>query len=253
MKQERGSLSTFARLYMAELLPESAKRVLYLDCDLLVMDDISELAHMDMQGMLCAGVRDCISAARLRYDGLSAKNVYINAGVMLIDLELWRRERISAVFEKYSDSYGGNVQYADQGIVNGALKGRILALEPKYNCYTAMYDFSYSELMTFRKPPVYYSYEEIEKAKNEPCIVHFTTSFLSLRPWFSGCTHPCFGKWNEYRKKTPWAAEPERVCGKRTNSLGRLIFKVFPRKAAVAAAGFVHSIAVPFLKGVLRR
>lgn len=250
MKQNRGSLSTFARLYLEELLPDNIDKVIYLDCDVLVLGSLEELDSTDIDGYYCAGVRDCISMLRLKRDGLSDKDVYINAGVMVINLKLWRSDNVSAAFEHYSDKYNGKVQYADQGIINGVFKGRILPLDPRYNCYTAMYDFSYEELMIFRKPPVYYSRQEIETAKNVPSIVHFTTSFLSLRPWFEGCGHPYAQEWIKYRKKTSWADEPMKKCSEKPMGAAKAVFKIFPRKAAVAAAGFVHSIVVPVLKGV---
>ncbi|MCX7726745.1 MAG: hypothetical protein N2053_07835, partial [Chitinispirillaceae bacterium] len=41
------------------------------------------------------------------------------------------------------------------------------------------YDFSYPEMLIYRKPPKFYSEEEIKMAVEEPVIIHYTTSFLS--------------------------------------------------------------------------
>ena len=64
MKQQRGSLSTFSRLYLGDLLPDYVTKSLYLDCDLLILKNISEMYNTNIQDYYCAGVNDCISKER---------------------------------------------------------------------------------------------------------------------------------------------------------------------------------------------
>lgn len=44
-------------------------------------------------------------------------------------------------------------------------------------------------MLIYRKPPNFYSKEEIKKAIEDPVIIHYTTSFISRRPWVEGCNH----------------------------------------------------------------
>lgn len=249
MKQQRGSLSTFSRLYMGRLLPRDINKALYLDCDLLVLKNIEELYDSDINGYYCAGVGDCVSEAHLKAIGLEGKSNYFNAGVLLINLKMWREENAEKQFEEFSRRYSNDVLYADQGIINGVLSSRSLKLPPEYNCYTAMYDFTYKDLMTFRKPVEYYSETEIESAKNDPAIVHFTTSFLSLRPWVEGCGHPYAEEWQKYKSMSPWATvlpEKDKRSGKKRFAV--MAYKLLPNSLAVGIAGILHSLVIPMLK-----
>ena len=40
----------YARIYLAEILPEEVQRVIYLDSDLVVVDDVAELWGVDLGG-----------------------------------------------------------------------------------------------------------------------------------------------------------------------------------------------------------
>lgn len=250
MKHNRGSAATFTRLYMAKLLPDDVPKALYLDCDIIIEGNLEVLWNTDISEHYAAGVRDCISRRRRASVELTDSDNYINAGVMLVNLDKWRKDNITEGFLEFSHRYKGKVPYADQGIINGVLKGGILSLGAEFNCFSAMYDFSYEELMLFRRPVNFYSEKEIAAAKGSPCIVHFTTSFLSLRPWVKESKHPYTKKWLDYYIRSPWADEPlkedstpifKRFCIK--------IYKRLPDFIAVRIAGLLHSEIIPLLKG----
>ena len=249
MKQQRGSLSTFSRLYLSRLMPQDIEKVLYLDCDLLVLKNIEALYDSDISGCYCAGIIDCVSRSHLKAIGLDGESNYFNAGVLLINLKMWRAENVVEKFEEFSLKCNNDVLYADQGIINNVLSERSLKLSPEYNCYTAIYDFTYKDLMTFRKPVRYYSEKEIETAKNDPAIVHFTTSFLSLRPWVEGCDHPYAGEWLRYKAMSPWAdvllGKDERSGKKR---FAVRAYKTLPNSVAVGIAGILHAKIMPMMK-----
>ena len=249
MKQQRGSVSTFSRLYLSRLLPENIDKVLYLDCDLLVLKDLEKLYDSDISDYYCAGVGDCVSESHLKAIGLNVENNYFNAGVLLVNLKMWREEQVEEKFENFSTKCNNDVLYADQGIINSVLSERSLKLPPEYNCYTAIYDFTYKDLMTFRKPKRYYSETEIESAKNDPAIVHFTTSFLSLRPWVEGCDHPYVSEWLKYKAMSPWAdALPGRDERSGKKRFAVRAYKILPNSVAVGIAGILHSKVMPMIK-----
>ena len=249
MNQERGSLSTFSRLYMEKLIPSDVRKLLYIDCDIIVSDSLEEMYSTDISEVYCAGISDCLSDAHLELIGLKSGDNYFNAGVLLVNLDMWRTEKMCDRFETFSDSYNGNVPYADQDIINGVLSHKSIALDLKNNFYTALYDFSYKDLMIFRKPSKFYSEEEVEEAKKNPVIVHFTTSFLSLRPWIEGCQHPFAKEWIRYKAMTPWADVPMRADNRSAKKkLAVKVYKMMPNNLAVGIAGLLHSKIVPMLR-----
>lgn len=249
MKQQRGSLSTFSRLYLGDLLPDYVTKSLYLDCDLLILKNISEMYNTNIQDYYCAGVNDCISKERKQCINLKADSNYFNAGVLLINVSKWRETEIISKFISFSKEYNNDVDYADQGIINGVISHNSFVLPIEYNCYTAIYDFSYKDLLVFRKPSSYFSEKEVEVARKAPAIVHFTTSFLSLRPWIEGCKHPFACDWLKYKAMSPWADVPLRTDNRSAKKkLAVKLYKILPKKIALTITGLLHAKVIPILK-----
>ena len=247
----RWSLSTFSRLFLEKILPEEIHKALYIDCDILINDSLEEMYNTVLGDSYCAGVWDCISKGHKANIGLSPDDNYINAGVMLISLDNWRKDNLYSKFIDFINAYDGNTPYVDQGVINGTMSRNITILDPRYNAYTAMFDFSYPDLLKYRKPTKYYSENEIEKARKNPAIVHFTTSFLSLRPWIEDCKHPYVKEWLKYKAMTPWADAPMRNDNRSSKKkLAVKVYKALPNCMAVGIAGLLHANIVPMIRGI---
>ncbi|KAL5722372.1 putative galacturonosyltransferase-like 9 [Ranunculus cassubicifolius] len=84
----------YARNYLAELLEPCVNRVIYLDSDLLVVDDIHKLWSIPITGSRLIGTPEYCDANFTKYftDGLKKikKPCYFNTGVMVMDLGKWR-------------------------------------------------------------------------------------------------------------------------------------------------------------------
>lgn len=91
------SRAAYFRMEMGKLLPDSVEKVIYLDCDLLVFDDIAELWDYDMNSHPLAAVMDLgIMASSKDWRGkqeqlgFSSDDIYFNSGVLMVDLKSWR-------------------------------------------------------------------------------------------------------------------------------------------------------------------
>ena len=132
------------RVWLGEVLPSSISKVLYLDCDVVVHGDVSQLWSMQLGDKVAGVVWDPgyryfelakALAERARKSGLSFPQAgpYFNTGVLLIDLIKWRQLRISDDVEQY---FGGSHQDSvlfDQDELNILLQGKVLALNPTFN------------------------------------------------------------------------------------------------------------------------
>ena len=89
------NITTYLRFFIADLLPELDK-IIYLDCDLLVLNDISKFWNIDIDNCSVAGVIDAPAFDKNTYRLLKYDNTYsyINAGVLLINLKYWREHDI---------------------------------------------------------------------------------------------------------------------------------------------------------------
>lgn len=120
----------YFRYMIAEVLPD-IDRVLYLDGDTIVNADISELFDIDLTNFYCAGVSDIYieSVDHKRILGLGG--LYINAGVILFNLDEMRKTNISEKLFKLTAE--NDYKYQDQDAINVAFTGKIKELDCIYN------------------------------------------------------------------------------------------------------------------------
>lgn len=246
---DRGSLSQYARLFISSVMPETLSRVLYLDCDIIVNESLSELWNLDLQGNTIGALMDAFSKQYRANIDLEPMDVMFNSGVMLVDLNRWKAKDIEGRLKDFIIKKRGKIQQGDQGALNAVLSKDTYCFEPRFNSVTIYYDFSYKELMVYRKPPEFYSEDIIREAVERPVLVHFTTSFLSRRPWIEGCNHRYVNKWLEYKNMTPWADEPLWKYQKKTGIAGvyTAVIKKMPRKFMIWFSGVLQAYGRPLL------
>lgn len=94
----------YARIYLADLLPRSVRRVIYFDSDLVVVDDVARLWAVDLGPHVLGAPEYCHAnftayftdrfwsdpGFRRALDGRRRRRCYFNTGVMVVDLERWR-------------------------------------------------------------------------------------------------------------------------------------------------------------------
>ena len=117
------SKMTFVRLWIAEYLSES--RIIWLDVDTIIDGPLDELWNLDMGNKVIGGAFD----AYPNFSGIGG--LYINAGVLLIDLDKWRSfgftKRIQDVLKEKV------FRLADQDAINVVCKEYIKYIDLKWN------------------------------------------------------------------------------------------------------------------------
>lgn len=173
------SKEMYFRLLIPELFPEYDK-VLYLDCDTVVLGDISELYQNEFSGELLGGVRNLMHQKMRKYVkfslGLREDN-YINSGVLLFNCEQCRSEKYTEhafqILGKRKDFI-----YPDQDLINVTCENRILYLDPRWNFtwhYRHLQLSSNAELhLTEADMELFLSYER------DPKLIHYTGE---IKPW----------------------------------------------------------------------
>lgn len=197
---------SYPRMCIARLLPETVEKVLILDSDTLVLDDLGELWELDLEDNVLAGVIDCMNLkAFSKQFSLSEGQIYCNAGMFLVDLKKWREQNIEHEIISTIKEHNGNVFFFEQTLMNYCCRGRIKRLHPSYNAYTLFYAFEYDNLITWRHPTVFYSKKEVQEAVEHPKIIHFTRNFyMKSHPWKEGADHPLKEQYRQYMRMTPW-------------------------------------------------
>ena len=130
------TVDTYFRYVLANILPKVDK-LLYLDVDLLVVGDIQELWGIDLTGYYVAGVVDGFieTASHKKTIGLTEQDVYINAGVLLLNLKQLRAENIAEkLFEETRTN--NKIKYQDQDVLNIVFKNKVKLLNNIFNFTT---------------------------------------------------------------------------------------------------------------------
>ncbi len=202
------SLSSYARLFVGEMLPDEVEKVLYLDCDVVVCSSIDSLWKTNLNGKCLGAIQDMVPSKTKASVGLLPEDPYFNAGVLLIDLLQWRQQGIGVSCMEFIADRDGCVTHHDQGVLNGVLKGQWERLPLKYNLMTIHYMMKASKRQSFyQDSSVFYTEDEIIDAKNNPVILHYTPSFTT-HPWEQNCRHPLRRIYSNILDMTPWKNAP---------------------------------------------
>lgn len=244
--EDRFSQTQFARLFLEEMINDDDERVLYLDCDTIVQSSLKELWDMSLGEKIGAVLADAFSSFYRGNIGLEKNDLMFNSGVMLIDMGKWRKEHIGHQLRAFIRAHKGIVQQGDQGVLNAILSKKMCTFSPRYNLITNYSAFSYKDMMLYRKPVNIYAEQEIEMAKQAPCIIHYTSSFLVARPWENGIEHPYKEVWLDYQNKSPWKEkiQKEKRMKKWKMTYVKLTEKI-PYKIALFFSGVLQAYVRP--------
>ena len=192
------STLTYARLLISKLFADRLSKVLFLDSDLLVLEDLERLWQTDLGEAPIGAVADFWlhtayvaegldpkfkRATHPNYKGLPSVEAYFNAGVLLIDLNRWREEEISEKAFDYRQRCSHS-PHMDQDALNVACDKRWKKLDARWN------------FQTHRK-------RKIEPG--EAGIVHFITD---RKPWVASNRNLNARLYDSFRSRTRFTRTP---------------------------------------------
>lgn len=177
---------TYYRFLILDILKEYAK-VLYLDCDMIILRDIAELYDVELGNNLIGAVIDPDFAGQCngangdteRYcrEILKLKDplTYFQAGVLLFHVaELNQKITVKELFEM---SDAGIYKYSDQDILNIICEGRVTFLDMAWNMITDCNHYRWHHVI---KSAPYYILDAYEQARKNPYIIHYAGT---AKPW----------------------------------------------------------------------
>jgi lipopolysaccharide biosynthesis glycosyltransferase len=222
------SLASYHRLLLPTLLPATLDRVIYLDCDLVVLHDLWDLWRTDVSGHCLGAVRELLEQARYaaspsgvrlyRELGLRPDLELFNAGVMLINLARWRQRLLAPRAFHYLREAGTELRWHDQEALNVVVAGDWLPLDVRWNV----------TLHAYR--------EETDAALRalveQPRVVHYNASVKPWQPHYRLSQRELFFRYADATQWSGWRPLPERHA--LAHRLARRLLRV-RRKLAYAA------------------
>lgn len=129
--------TTYYRVFIADMFPEYEK-VLYVDSDTIICEDIARLYQYELGKNYIGAVRDQLVVQTDIYGdyvekvlGIS-RGAYFNAGVVLINCEQFRKRHMLKSFTELINTYAFVVAQ-DQDYLNILCKDNVLWMDPRWN------------------------------------------------------------------------------------------------------------------------
>jgi lipopolysaccharide biosynthesis glycosyltransferase len=195
----RMPLCTYNKLLVVDVLPEDVHTALWIDCDTLVLGDISRLWDrgtgdfpvLAVQDPLVPLVSSNMGVARYRELGLRADAKYFNCGVLLMNVPRWRQLNVRDRALEYVKTYARDVVFWEQEGLNAVLSDHWGCLEPEWN-------WSVSVGGGFRQRSIDPNVK----------IAHFSGN---LKPWKHDGDNPYYARYYEYVDHTSFVGfRPKR-------------------------------------------
>jgi lipopolysaccharide biosynthesis glycosyltransferase len=166
------TVDTYCRIFAANVLSPDIDKILYLDSDLIVLDDLRDLWATDISAYAAAAVPEPYGLFRREFLGIPLDRPYVNAGVMLINLRRWRAEGLPQRLGRFIETHGSNLWYWDQDAINANLYDAILPLPHRWNVQAQVYKLRWRRYRN--------SESSIREACLRPAILHYSTA---EKPW----------------------------------------------------------------------
>lgn len=197
------SKATYYRLLMADILPETVEKVIYLDCDIVVNGSLEELWNTDLSEKPLAAVLQLGSGSYCERLGYPIQYGYFNAGVNLMNLDYCRKHDLSNKFIKYIEENHSSLKYNDQDVLNVFFYDKCIHLMPQWNMTPIMFDPYIKRRGDRRNGVIVNGYWEEKKNaiqhRKDANIIHYVAK---PKPWDKNCVHPLYNLYYEYASKT---------------------------------------------------
>lgn len=204
-KLHYADIMMYARFLLPSMLPDLDK-VIYFDCDLVVNGDLKDLWNFDVNGVAVAMAPDHLYKDATTLERLKMTNgEYLNSGVILMNLEYWRKHNVQNRVLSFIEDNGKDLIYFDQDALNVTLQNERRKLPIKYDCTP------YHLLRNLDNFPSEI-HEEIRKARITPTIFHYMGP---TKPWSLGSYVPGKELFKKYQRLSGW----------RHYAINKLLFK----------------------------
>jgi lipopolysaccharide biosynthesis glycosyltransferase len=208
------SASTCLRFVVPQILNQVTSRVLYLDCDVLCIDNLNELFSTDLTNKYSAVVPD---VDKMQEKQCSACGIpygeYFNAGMIYINTDMWVQNDLTE--KAFAMINSGKVyKFADQDVLNILMQGKTVFLPRRFNQLTSL---------TVRG-------EEDNLISDDSAIIHYVTG---NKPWYLLYITPLYRR---YIELSPWAKDKLLLANENAPSTTRRYAKLLASQHKYFAA-----------------
>lgn len=173
------SKAAYLRLMIPKLLPDSVRKAIYFDTDLVVIGDVAELWQLSLDGHPVGATVDLgiMSSKRSRREkhesiGLNEADDYFNSGMMVIDVSRWRVENYGT--EVLTEITAHQFRHHDQDGLNKVFKNNWQELPLRWNIIPPVFSLPLKILCSGRWR------KKAFEALKSPAVIHWAGRY---KPW----------------------------------------------------------------------
>ena len=184
-------IQAWYRILLPDILPAEVSRVLYLDADTLVVSNIKELFAINMVDRSIAATLDVQSVFDEPYIRCCYESVkqYICSGVLLMNLEYWRANRLTETIIKWAQHNSDRLKCPDQDAINYVCRTSKIVLPLRYG----ILQWFFTNENFYQEPYI----EQLRDCVTNPAIIHYASSV----PWYYDTPkHIMYKQWFRYNK-----------------------------------------------------
>ena len=166
--------AAYYRILLPEILGENITKILYLDCDIIILNKIVDIYDIDISNYALAACVDSspYSSNHRNQLGLSLTDLAFCSGVMLLNLEYWRSHNALVKLLEFSKRERVPVYLHDQDSLNFVFKNQWFVLPPKWNRGV----MSFFQIHPGEK---FFDYLEYDQT---PQLIHYASNIA--KPWY---------------------------------------------------------------------
>jgi lipopolysaccharide biosynthesis glycosyltransferase len=179
--------AAYYRLFFPFVIPPTVTKFIYLDVDIVINGSLSDLYGVNIGDFPVAASPDPGIKSRPEL-GIINEGEYFNSGVLLINTEQWKKQRITEKAIQYMTDYPERILFVDQDALNAILVCNWFKISNQFNLQSGdVPNAPKKELISFLQDKI---------------VIHYTSS---NKPWKLLCTHPLRYLYNFYLSKSPKA------------------------------------------------
>lgn len=164
--------AAYYRILLPEILSNGIDKVLYIDCDMIIVGTVKELYDLEIEKYALAATLDCMPWNSIHRNQLQmeADERSFCSGIMMINLKYWRNTHATERLLDFSQKERSPVYLHDQDAFNYVFVKQWFLLPPKWNKASFSYLPAISGL----------AYFDIYEYVYQPKIIHFSSQ---AKPW----------------------------------------------------------------------
>ncbi|MBP1539179.1 MAG: glycosyltransferase family 8 protein [Prevotella sp.] len=165
--------AAYYRILLPELLDENIERVLYLDCDIIILGSVKELFELNLDNYALAACEDLCPTddCHRRQLEMDLNDKAFCSGMMMVNLKFWREHESEKMLIDFSKKERGHIYYHDQDALNYVFKRQWYSLPFKW----AKAPFGIAIIDNRNRP------SDINEYVFTPKIIHYATE---MKPWY---------------------------------------------------------------------